>query len=53
MKWYEIDFNWYFIWGMKKFGLAKQLRLARITDQQRAEDVAVSVNESQTDLVSA
>jgi stearoyl-CoA desaturase (delta-9 desaturase) len=53
MKWYEIDFNWYFIWVMKKFGLAKQLRLARITDQQRAEDVAVSVNESQTDLVSA
>jgi stearoyl-CoA desaturase (delta-9 desaturase) len=25
LKWYEIDFNWYGIWAMKKLGLARQV----------------------------
>jgi hypothetical protein len=50
--WYEIDFNWYAIWIMNKFGLARQIRRARISEQQRPEDVAIPVAASQTDLVS-
>jgi hypothetical protein len=51
--WYEIDFNWYAIWIMNKFGLARQIRRAKISEQQRPEDVAIPATASQTDLVSA
>ncbi len=53
LMWYEIDFNWYAIWIMNKFGLARQIRRAKISEQQRPEDVAIPATASQTDLVSA
>jgi stearoyl-CoA desaturase (delta-9 desaturase) len=31
LKWYEIDFNWYGIWALKKLGLARQIRVAKVS----------------------
>jgi len=33
LKWYEIDFNWYGIWALKKLGLARQIRLTKLSEQ--------------------
>ena len=30
LKWYEVDFNWYGIWVLKKLGLARQVHCAKI-----------------------
>ncbi len=30
LAWYEIDLNWYAIWAMKKLGLVKRVRLAKL-----------------------
>jgi stearoyl-CoA desaturase (delta-9 desaturase) len=32
LKWYEIDFNWYGIWALKKLGLARQIRLTSLSE---------------------
>jgi sn-1 stearoyl-lipid 9-desaturase len=55
LTWYEIDLNWYAIWIMNKLGLARQIRRAKISEQQRPEDVAIpaTVPAAQSDLVSA
>jgi fatty-acid desaturase len=52
LMWYEIDFNWYAICIMNKFGLARQIRRAKISEQQRPEDAPLPATASQTDLVS-
>jgi stearoyl-CoA desaturase (delta-9 desaturase) len=52
LAWFEIDFNWYAILLMNKLGLARQIRRAKISEQQRPEDVAVSAAAPETDLVS-
>jgi stearoyl-CoA desaturase (delta-9 desaturase) len=52
LAWFEIDFNWYAILLMNKLGLARQIRRAKISEQQRPEDVAVSAATPETDLVS-
>ena len=40
LAWYEIDFNWYAIWILNKLGLARKIRLAKITEQVAEADVA-------------
>jgi fatty-acid desaturase len=35
LKWYEIDFNWYSIWILKKLGLARQVYCATVAALQR------------------
>ncbi|MFZ0038136.1 MAG: fatty acid desaturase [Candidatus Acidiferrales bacterium] len=46
LTWYEIDFNWYGIWLLKTFGLAKNLRVASLrtveTGEKPAEDSPAS-----------
>jgi len=32
LKWYEIDFNWYGIWTLKKLGLARHVYRVKLTD---------------------
>jgi stearoyl-CoA desaturase (delta-9 desaturase) len=32
LKWYEIDFNWYGIWALKKLGLARQIRVTKLSE---------------------
>jgi stearoyl-CoA desaturase (delta-9 desaturase) len=58
LAWYEIDLNWYAIWILKKLGLARQIRLAKITTQPRPDelvppDIAAPAVTPQSDLVSA
>jgi stearoyl-CoA desaturase (delta-9 desaturase) len=36
LKWYEIDFNWYGIWALKKMGLAHNVYVATIPAPARA-----------------
>ncbi len=49
--WYEIDFNWYGIWLLNKFGLARNLRIADL----RADESAKKAVEpsSATELVTS
>jgi sn-1 stearoyl-lipid 9-desaturase len=37
LKWYEIDFNWYGIWMLNKLGLARDLRVADVREDERAK----------------
>jgi stearoyl-CoA desaturase (delta-9 desaturase) len=41
LKWYEIDLNWYGIWMLKKFGLARQVYRVKLSDlrEQRRKPV--------------
>ncbi|MGD0962596.1 MAG: fatty acid desaturase [Candidatus Acidiferrales bacterium] len=32
LKWYEIDFNWYGIWILKTLGLARQIRVTKLSE---------------------
>ena len=32
LAWYEIDFNWYGIWALKKLGLAWQIQKVNLTE---------------------
>src|SRR5579864_6105943 len=34
LRWYEVDMNWYGIWMLNVFGLAKQVQLAHVSDSQ-------------------
>jgi stearoyl-CoA desaturase (delta-9 desaturase) len=34
LKWYEVDFNWYGIWALKKLGLARQIRVTSLSEPQ-------------------
>jgi stearoyl-CoA desaturase (delta-9 desaturase) len=42
LKWYEIDMNWYGIWVLKVFGLAKQITIVRPDGSDRKEIFAGS-----------
>ncbi len=41
LKWYEIDFNWYGIWLMKKLGLASDVHCANAFESQTRNKVPV------------
>jgi len=45
LKWYEIDFNWYGIWALKKLGLARQVHCAKITESPREFVTAAPEND--------
>ena len=32
LKWYEIDLNWYGIWALKMLGLAKQIKVVKLSE---------------------
>jgi len=49
LRWYEVDFNWYGIWALKKLGLARQVHCAKVTESPR--ELVTSAAEN--DLVSA
>jgi hypothetical protein len=34
LRWYEVDMNWYGIWMLKVFGLAKQIKFAPLSASQ-------------------
>jgi sn-1 stearoyl-lipid 9-desaturase len=51
LRWYEVDFNWYGIWVLKKLGLARQVRCANVTERPRERELVASAAEN--DLVSA
>ncbi len=51
LKWYEVDFNWYGIWMLKKLGLARQVHCANVTERPRERELVASAAEN--DLVSA
>jgi fatty-acid desaturase len=57
LKWYEIDFNWYGIWLMKKLGLARQVHTAKIVTPQREDQILPSEQiltaEAQSEPISA
>jgi stearoyl-CoA desaturase (delta-9 desaturase) len=35
LAWYEVDFNWYFIWALKKIGLITKVHTAKISELRR------------------
>jgi fatty-acid desaturase len=37
LKWYEVDFNWYGIWALKKLGLAKNVNQAKVTEPMKED----------------
>jgi fatty-acid desaturase len=39
MRWFEIDFNWYGIWMMKKMGLAREVYCARMNEKVRENEI--------------
>jgi fatty-acid desaturase len=51
LKWYEVDFNWYGIWLMRTFGVARSVRVADIRSKESANNV-VEAAAPVTDLVS-
>jgi len=59
MAWYEIDFNWYGIWLLRKLGLARDVYTYKLAEAKKAVEaaaapVAASVNaKPESDLVSA
>jgi len=42
LKWYEVDFNWYGIWTLKKLGLAKKVFRVKLNDLNRPTDIVPS-----------
>jgi len=49
LKWYEIDFNWYGIWIMKKLRLARQVHCAKILSPQHEDEILPA--EAQPNLI--
>jgi sn-1 stearoyl-lipid 9-desaturase len=52
LKWYEIDFNWYGIWALKKLGLARQIRVAKVS-QPVPEPVAIEPATADSGILAA
>jgi len=56
LAWYEIDLNWYGIWTLSKFGLAREVYRYRLSEKKQAEEPApapvVAAAEPEADLVS-
>ena len=50
LAWYEIDFNWYVIWALKKLGLVRQIYAVGLSAKHSASDPAAA--EVAEDLVS-
>jgi stearoyl-CoA desaturase (delta-9 desaturase) len=50
LKWYEIDFNWYGIWIMKKLHLARQVHCAKVLTPQNED--AILPPETHSKLIS-
>ncbi|HXW16916.1 MAG TPA: fatty acid desaturase [Candidatus Acidoferrales bacterium] len=42
LKWYEIDFNWYGIWLMKTVGIARKVRVAKLSAEETPANAAES-----------
>jgi sn-1 stearoyl-lipid 9-desaturase len=38
LTWYEIDFNWYCIWALKKIGLITKVHTAKISEMKRENE---------------
>jgi sn-1 stearoyl-lipid 9-desaturase len=62
LAWYEVDFNWYGIWIMKKLGLAQKVYTIALPEKAQANQAAPTtpaipasalVGEPESDLVSA
>src|SRR5271155_192295 len=49
LKWYEIDFNWYGIWIMKKLRLARQVHCAKLLTPQHEDEILPA--EAQPNLI--
>jgi hypothetical protein len=37
LKWYEVDLNWYGIWALKVLGLAKQIKVVKLSELANKE----------------
>jgi fatty-acid desaturase len=62
LAWYEVDFNWYGIWILKKLGLAKKVYTIALPEKAHGNEAApmtaaipaaALVGEPETDLISA
>jgi sn-1 stearoyl-lipid 9-desaturase len=51
LRWYEVDFNWYGIWLMKKLGLARQVHCAKVATPQHEDQILPA--ESRREMLSA
>jgi sn-1 stearoyl-lipid 9-desaturase len=51
LKWYEIDFNWYGIWIMKKLRLARQVHCAKILSPQHEDEILPAESQPQPNLI--
>jgi sn-1 stearoyl-lipid 9-desaturase len=52
LAWYEVDFNWYGIWLMKKIGIARNVRVADLPVAERPAPEAAEIS-PRPELVSA
>jgi len=52
LTWYEVDFNWYGIWLMRKLGIARNVRVADLPVAERQAPEAAEIS-SRPELVSA
>ena len=52
LRWYEIDVNWYGIWLLKKFGLAKNIYYVKLDELRQKEAAAEAEMLPETELAS-
>ncbi|HKS72635.1 MAG TPA: fatty acid desaturase [Terriglobales bacterium] len=52
LRWYEVDMNWYGIWLLKKFGLAKNIYYVKLDELREKEAAAVAEMLPETELAS-
>jgi fatty-acid desaturase len=53
LKWYEIDFNWYGIWTLKKLGLARHVYRVKLSELRRREEEDGVPAAARSEMVSA
>jgi stearoyl-CoA desaturase (delta-9 desaturase) len=44
LRWYEVDLNWYGIWALKVLGLAKQIKVVRLSELARQSSAVQNGN---------
>jgi len=44
LRWYEVDLNWYGIWALKVLGLAKQIKVVRLSELARQNSAVQNGN---------
>jgi stearoyl-CoA desaturase (delta-9 desaturase) len=44
LRWYEVDLNWYGIWALKVLGLAKQIKVVRLSELARKSSAVQNGN---------